>query len=87
MTPIANATGNRDLAARAAAMGMPAVSVDGIAAVVDTLVEALKSGYDTSTPREQKSIQRLLDTVDKLAPGAIAGAPHRLRPAQHQAGQ
>ena len=30
MTPIANATGNHDLAARAAAMGMPAVSVDGV---------------------------------------------------------
>ena len=30
MTPIANATGNRDLAARAAAMGMPAVAVDGV---------------------------------------------------------
>ncbi|MBU3671996.1 MAG: thiamine pyrophosphate-dependent dehydrogenase E1 component subunit alpha [Sinobacteraceae bacterium] len=29
MTPIGNAAGNRDLAARAAAMGMPAVSVDG----------------------------------------------------------
>jgi hypothetical protein len=39
--------------------------------VVDTLVEALKSGYDTSTPREQRNIQRLLDTVDRLAPGAI----------------
>ena len=30
MTPIANAAGNIDLAARAAAMGMPAVSVDGV---------------------------------------------------------
>ncbi len=39
--------------------------------VVDTLVEALKSGYDTSTPREQRNIQKLLDTVDRLAPGAI----------------
>jgi pyruvate dehydrogenase E1 component alpha subunit len=30
MTPIADVAGNRDLAARAAAMGMPAVSVDGV---------------------------------------------------------
>ena len=43
-----------------------------VAVVVDTLVEALKSGYDTTTPREQKSIGRLLDTLDKLKPGVIA---------------
>lgn len=30
MTPIDNAAGNRDLAGRAAAMGMPAVSLDGV---------------------------------------------------------
>ncbi len=39
--------------------------------VVDTLVEALKSGYDIVAPREQKNIARLLDTVDKLRPGVI----------------
>jgi hypothetical protein len=48
------------------------VTPDEAKVVVETLVEALKTGYDTSAPREQKSIQKLLDTVDKLAPGAIA---------------
>ena len=48
------------------------VTTDEAKAVVDTLVEALKTGYNTSTAREHKSIQRLLDTVDRLAPGVIA---------------
>ncbi len=48
------------------------VTDDEVKVVVDTLVEALKSGYDTSTPREQKNIGRLLDTLDRLKPGAIA---------------
>ena len=41
-------------------------------AVVDTLVEALKTGYDATGPREQKGIARLLDTVEKMVPGTVA---------------
>ena len=48
------------------------VTDDEVKAVVDTLVGALKSGYDIAAPREQKNIARLLDTVDRLRPGAIA---------------
>ena len=48
------------------------VTVAEATAVVDTLVEALKSGYDVTAPREQKNVARLLDTVDRLVPGAIA---------------
>jgi hypothetical protein len=47
------------------------VTADEARAVVETLVEALKGGYEVNGPREQKNIQRLLDTVDRLAPGAI----------------
>jgi len=48
------------------------VTDDEVKAVVDTLVEALRSGYDVVAPREQKNIARLLDTVDRLRPGVIA---------------
>ncbi len=43
-----------------------------VTTVVDTLVEALRSGYDTTSSRDQKSIGRLLDTLDRLKPGVIA---------------
>jgi len=52
------------------------VTADEARVVVETLVEALKGGYDVTGAREQKNIQRLLDTVDKLAPGAIDKGQH-----------
>jgi len=54
MTPIDNVAGNRDLAGRAAAMGMPAVSVDGVDffavhAAAGVAVSRARSGEGPST--------------------------------------